>query len=76
MDYILVIDVGTSSLKAMLYDSTGNMLNRASQEYHSEFFSDNHVEQDPLTWKSALLSTLKKSSQFIHFTARIGDPRR
>jgi len=66
MDHILVIDVGTSSLKAMLYDSAGNMLNRASQEYHSEFFSNNHVEQDPLTWKRALLSTLKKSGEFIH----------
>lgn len=66
MDHILIIDVGTSSLKAMLYDSAGNMLNRASQEYHSEFFSNNRVEQDPLTWKSALLSTLKKSSEFTH----------
>ncbi|EAX48890.1 carbohydrate kinase, FGGY [Thermosinus carboxydivorans Nor1] len=65
MEYILIIDVGTSSLKAMLYNSTGNMLYRASKEYHSEYGSNNYVEQNPLTWKEALLFTLKQSGQYI-----------
>lgn len=65
MEHILVIDVGTSSLKAMLYNSKGRMLNRASQEYHSEFGSNNHVEQNPLTWKEALFVSLTQSGEFV-----------
>ena len=65
MDHILIIDVGTSSLKAMLYDQAGRLLHRASQEYHSQFFGNHYVEQDPLTWKGALLSTLKESGKFM-----------
>lgn len=64
MDHILVIDVGTSSLKAMIYTSDGHMLHRASKEYHSEFGSNNYVEQNPLTWKEALYCTLTQTSKF------------
>jgi xylulokinase/glycerol kinase len=66
MEHILVVDVGTSSLKAMLYDRTGKLLNRASQEYHSEFSANNHVEQGAFTWKSALLATLKQTGEFLN----------
>jgi len=65
MEHILVVDVGTSSLKAMLYDRAGTLLHRASQEYHSEFTANNYVEQDPLTWKNALLASLKQSGEFL-----------
>lgn len=60
----MVIDVGTSSLKAMLYNREGHMLHRASKEYHSEFGSNNYVEQNPLTWKEALYYTLTQTSKF------------
>lgn len=66
MDHLLVIDAGTSSLKAMLYDGTGKMLNRVSTEYHSDCFGDNQVEQDTLTWKGALLSALTQLGEFIN----------
>ena len=65
MEHILVIDVGTSSLKAMLYDRRGTLLHRASHEYHSEFTENNHVEQSSLTWKSALLFGLKETGEFL-----------
>lgn len=65
MEHILVIDVGTSSLKVMLYNNTGKMLNRASKEYHSEFDSNNCVEQAPVTWKAALFVALKQSGEFV-----------
>jgi xylulokinase/glycerol kinase len=68
MEHILVIDVGTSNLKAMLYDRCGKLLHRASQEYHSEFTANNHVEQSPSTWKSALLFSLKKTGEFLKAT--------
>lgn len=60
----MVIDVGTSSLKAMLYNKSGQMLYRATKEYHSEFGGNNYVEQNPLTWKEALTYTLKETSKF------------
>ncbi len=66
MEHILVIDVGTSSLKAMLYDRAGKLLSRASQEYHSEFSGNNYVEQSSFTWKSALLASLKQTGEFLN----------
>jgi glycerol kinase len=65
MNHLLVIDVGTSSLKVMLYESTGRLVNRVSAGYHSEFFGENHVEQDALTWKRALLSALAESAEVV-----------
>lgn len=59
MENILVIDVGTSSLKAMLYTRAGHLLHAAAKPYDSEFGrKPGYVEQDPQTWKSALLHTL------------------
>lgn len=65
MEHILIIDVGTSSLKAMLYTSEGILLNRAAQEYHSEFSGNSYVEQNPATWREALLFSLKQSGEYI-----------
>lgn len=65
MQHILVLDVGTSSLKAMLYTGDGRLLNRASQEYHSEFSANSYVEQNPRTWYDALYATLKQSAAYI-----------
>lgn len=65
MEYVLVVDVGTSSLKAMLYNREGQLLHRAAQEYHSEFFGNHYVEQSVVTWKEALLATLKQSGEFL-----------
>ena len=60
MENILVVDVGTSSLKAMLYTRTGHLLHSASRPCDSEFGrKPNYVEQDSQTWKSALLHTLQ-----------------
>lgn len=66
MENILVIDVGTSSLKAMLYTRAGHLLHRASQEYQSEFGrKPYYVEQDPETWKSALVHTLADTGAHV-----------
>ncbi|MDR3562254.1 MAG: FGGY family carbohydrate kinase [Negativicutes bacterium] len=65
MEHVLVVDVGTSSLKTMLYSKTGQLLYRSGKEYHSEFGRDNHVEQNPASWKDALQVTLKAAGEFI-----------
>ncbi len=64
MEHILVVDVGTSSLKAMLYNKEGDLLFRASQAYDSIFGHENDVEQDPRTWRSALVYSLSKAGDF------------
>ena len=65
MEHILVVDVGTSSLKTMLYNNSGGLLFRSSQEYHSEVLSNNRVEQSTVTWKDALLYTFKETGKFV-----------
>jgi len=65
MEHVLVVDVGTSSLKVMLYNSSGGLLFRSSQEYHSEVFHNNRVEQSTSSWKEALLYTFKETGKFI-----------
>lgn len=64
MEHILVVDVGTSSLKAMLYNQEGELLFRASQAYDSIFGHENDVEQDPRTWREALVHSLTKTGDF------------
>jgi len=65
MEHILIVDVGTSSLKSMLYDVAGNLLFRSGMEYHSEFFPGNRVEQKPSSWKEALLFTFTETAQYV-----------
>ncbi|MDC7787644.1 FGGY family carbohydrate kinase [Rhodoplanes sp. TEM] len=66
MENILVVDVGTSSLKAMLYTRAGHLLHSAASPYDSEFGrKPNYVEQDPQTWKQALLDTLKSAGDHL-----------
>lgn len=65
MEHILVVDVGTSSLKTMLYNNSGGLLFRSSQEYHSEVLPNNRVEQSAFTWKDALLYTFEETGKFV-----------
>lgn len=64
MEHILVVDVGTSSLKTMLYNREGSLLCRHAFEYHPEFGGNGQVEQNPLTWDRALRSALKESGDY------------
>lgn len=66
MENILVVDVGTSSLKAMLYTRAGHLLHSAAGPYDSEFGrKPSYVEQDPQTWKQALLDTLESAGDHV-----------
>jgi len=64
MEHILVVDVGTSSLKTMLYNCQGALLCRRAFEYQPEFRGNGLVEQAPATWDAALQSTLKEAGNF------------
>ncbi len=45
--YILSIDQGTSSTKAIIFDETGALVKKATASLKTEYFSDGFVEQDP-----------------------------
>ncbi|MAU72758.1 MAG: carbohydrate kinase [Pseudozobellia sp.] len=45
--YILAIDQGTSSTKAILFDGEGKVAKKAVADLHTDYFSDGRVEQDP-----------------------------
>ena len=54
-DYILSLDQGTTSSRAMLFDKRGNVFFKAQQEIKCFFPHDGWVEQDPIDiWLSIL----------------------
>lgn len=55
---IISVDIGTSSLRTVLYTSQGDKLHEVTQEYTSEYFGAGYVEQNPTTWKMALMGCL------------------
>jgi xylulokinase len=55
---VLTADVGTSSLKAVLYTCEGHVLDRASARYEYRAKRPGWAEADPETWWQALQDTL------------------
>lgn len=60
MDYLMGIDIGTSSLKTMIIDSHGGIYAVASKEYSIETKKSGYAEQNPQIWWDAFLYTIKK----------------
>ena len=54
------IDIGTTSVKAVLFDLQGIALAEASQEYPTLYPHPNWAEQDPEEWWRATCSTLQR----------------
>ena len=67
---LLGIDVGTTSLKAILFDADGTILSQASQEYPTAYPHPNWAEQDPEDWWRAACDILPQL-----FVAAGADPR-
>ncbi|MFS0892694.1 xylulokinase [Microbacterium sp. 179-I 3D3 NHS] len=53
-DLLLGLDIGTSSLKALLVDSRGRVEARVTERYDTRHPAHGHAEQDPDEWLSAL----------------------
>ena len=52
------IDLGTSSVKLLLSDASGKILNSVSREYPLEFPQPGWSQQNPEDWKNAVLSCI------------------
>lgn len=60
---ILVIDVGTSSMRGLLLSHTGELLTQEQRLYAPSYLENGYVEQNPEDWQKALLDILKNISE-------------
>ncbi len=65
MEYIITIDVGTSSMRAILVDLKGKNIHISSRDYSTTFIYPSMVEQNPLIWRNAVIAILKDISVYI-----------
>jgi glycerol kinase len=63
MKGIIAVDIGTSSLRALLYDANACVVCMDQRENMPSSFSDGRVEQDPAAWQSVLPAVLKTCGQ-------------
>ena len=56
-EIIAVIDAGTTGLRTILYDLSGNELGKAYKEYQSYYENTNWVEQVAEDWYKAVMDT-------------------
>lgn len=57
---ILIIDVGTSSMRGILFRQDGEMLHMVQQEYQVISLPHGFIEQDPLDFKNGLVHIVKE----------------
>lgn len=62
--HIIVVDVGTQSMRTIVYDRQGNSL-FTSQKGYTPIFKGIEVEQDPRTFKDTLYLTLSEVNNFL-----------
>jgi len=68
--YILSIDQGTTSSRAMLFDENGHTSFTAQQEFTQHFPKDGWVEHDPEEIWETTLKVVRKALQRAHADAR------
>jgi len=60
MKGIITVDIGTTSMRAILYGAAGDTLFMDQRQNLPEFLCDGRVEQDPTTWQRCLIATLSR----------------
>ena len=64
LNSVIVIDVGTSSLRSTVISIDGTMRYSSSRAYSPLFLEGDAVEQDALTWRTALFETLTEAAGY------------
>ena len=57
--FVYVIDVGTSSMRGILYNERAEVLMKHSIIRRPEYLGNGRVEEDPADWRDGLLVLLK-----------------
>ena len=65
LEYTIALDVGTSSMRAILFRSDGSIIHTAASEYHTIFPEPSYVEQEPDTWTSTASDVLRQTAIFL-----------
>ena len=60
MNYLIGIDLGTSSTKTVLFDEKGEVIASASKDYPLYTPHNGWAEQKPEDWRDAALETITK----------------
>ena len=60
MNYLIGIDLGTSSTKTVLFDEAGNVIASAGKDYPLYTPNNGWAEQKPEDWRDAALETIAK----------------
>lgn len=63
MNGIITVDIGTTSMRAILYDTNGRPLHIDQRENVPQFFNDGRVEQDPTAWQTIIGALLGSCAQ-------------
>lgn len=63
-DYILVVDIGTSSMRGVLYGRNGELAQIIQTQYTPEYLPDDWVEQDPASWDESLLMVARGAADW------------
>lgn len=59
MKGIVTVDIGTTSMRAILYDADGCMVHAYQRDNAPDYFADGRVEQAPQAWSRILVDSLK-----------------
>ncbi|GMA45341.1 hypothetical protein GCM10025853_27980 [Tetragenococcus halophilus subsp. halophilus DSM 20339] len=62
MDYVIGMDIGTTSTKAVLYDLAGNVIDYTNYSYELYRDATGMAEQEPEEILEAVTASLKKLS--------------
>ena len=63
---IAVIDVGTSSIRGILYNNSGKILHMHQIRYQVQYINETFAEKDPKEWKCDLYAIGKNLSEWTN----------
>ena len=64
MKVIITVDIGTTSVKAIVFDPTGRAVHMDQRDNAPTYFGDGRVEQDPRSWSQLLRELLRSCAEF------------
>jgi sugar (pentulose or hexulose) kinase len=64
MKAIVTVDIGTTSVRAIVFDETGRAVHMDQSDNAPTYFGDGRVEQDPRSWLRLLVALLRRCADF------------
>ena len=61
--HILTVDVGTSSMRGIVFTQEGRALFSGQRAYQPQYLQNGWVEQEPADWESALFALLSQAAE-------------